>query len=110
MKRLLMAALVFLSLEPLGCTLFFGNIGMVVEVTGTEGARYVGTIGGGDSIRTVEGTIPASIRIGFEKQARVALQKPGGGTMRVTVFHNGNFIKSEVTTATDGVVALSIRI
>lgn len=108
MKRLLMA--LGLAIASSSCTVFWGNVGLYLEITGTEGSRYLGSVGGTGSLRSVEGTIPATIQIGQEKQALVLLQKPGGGWMRVTLYNNGNFIKSEYTEATDGSVSLEVSI
>lgn len=108
MKRLFLA--LGLAIASSSCTVFWGNIGLYLEVTGTEGSRYVGSVGGTGALRSVEGTIPATIQIGQEKQALVSLQKPGGGWMRVTIYNNGNLIKTEYTEATDGTVSMEISI
>lgn len=78
-----------------------------IEVSGTSGTEFTGSIGGGGSSRTVEGTVPATYTVSGWPAVAV-IQKTGEyGFISVTIKKDGETLDTESTSASYGVVTVS---
>lgn len=78
-----------------------------IEVSGTSGTEFTGSIGGGSSSRTVEGTVPASYTVSGWPAVAVIQKTDEYGFISVTIKKDGETLDSESTSASYGVVTVS---
>jgi len=76
----------------------------VVEVTGTAGTEFTGSVGGGGSTRTVDGTIPATYKIEGWPAVAVVQKMQETGSLIVTIKQGTKVLDSQITSAKYGVV------
>ncbi len=78
-----------------------------IELSGTSGTEFTGSIGGGGSSRTVEGTVPATYTVSGWPAVAVIQKTEEYGFISVTIKENGETLDSESTSASYGVVTVS---
>lgn len=78
----------------------------VIEITGTEGLQFSGSIGGGTNSRSIDGTAPSSYEVVGWSAVAVIQKKGVGGTLTVTIKEGGKELNSQTTTAEYGVVTV----
>lgn len=79
----------------------------VIEITGTSGLEFSGSIGGGGNSKTVEGSIPANYEISDWPAVAVIQKKGTSGTLTVTIKKNGRVLNTQTTNADYGVVSVT---
>jgi len=79
----------------------------VIEITGTNGLEFTGSIGGGANQRSVQGSIPATYEVNTWPAVAVIQKKEASGTLTVTMKKNDRVLNSQTTDADYGVVTVS---
>lgn len=79
----------------------------IIEVTGTSETEFTGSIGGGSSSRTVEGTVPATYTVSGWPAVAVIQKTEEYGFISVTIKKDGEVLDSQSTSASYGVVTVS---
>ena len=79
----------------------------VIEITGTSGLEFSGSIGGGTNHKTVQGTIPETYEVSDWPAVAVVQKKETYGTLTVTIKKNGRTLNSQTTYADYGIVTVS---
>lgn len=79
-----------------------------VEVEGTPGVRFEGTLGELPEARAITGVVPASFSLDMRRAVFVRVQKAAPeGTLTVRVLVNGSEVASAATTKPFGLVAIT---
>ncbi|MGH2454503.1 MAG: hypothetical protein ACRDF5_12245 [bacterium] len=79
-----------------------------VEVEGTPGVRFEGTLGELPEARTITGVVPASFSLEMRRAVFVRVQKAAPeGTLTVRLLVNGTEVASAATTKPFGLVAIT---
>lgn len=80
-----------------------------LEVLGTQGTPFDGSIGVDGASRSIEGTIPETYQVGTGDVCACVLQKDTNNSnlMILRLYRNNSFIVEERTTAGYGVVTVS---
>jgi len=79
----------------------------IIEVTGTNGLEFSGSIGGGANQKSVQGSIPATYEVSDWPAVAVIQKKEASGTLTVTMKKNDRVLNSQTTDADYGVVTVS---
>ena len=79
----------------------------IIEITGTEGLEFSGSIGGGTNSKSIEGSIPATYEVSDWPAVAVIQKKETSGTLTVTIKKNGRILNTQTTSASYGVVTVS---
>ena len=78
-----------------------------IEISGTSGIGFSGSVGGGSTSRTVDGTVPTTYTVYGWPAVAVIQNTKDYGTITVTIKENGETIKTETTRASYGIVTVS---
>ncbi len=78
-----------------------------IEISGTSGTEFTGSIGGGGSSRTIEGTVPATYTVSDWPAVAVIQKTEEYGFISVTIKEDGEILDSESTSASYGIVTVS---
>lgn len=79
----------------------------VIDITGTDGLEFSGSIGGGTNSRTIDGSIPATYEVSDWPAVAVIQKKDAYGTLTVTITKKGKVLNTQTTTADYGAVSVS---
>ncbi len=83
------------------------NTSYIVEVTGTQGLDFSGSLGGGGSTTTVDGRVPSTYTIRGWPAVAVMQKSDEYGTLTVTIKKDDKILDRQTTTAQYGVVTVS---
>ena len=83
------------------------NSKYVVEVTGTDGVEFTGSLNGAGNSNSVEGTVPQTYEVIGWPAAAVMQKKGETGTLTVTISKNDKILNTQSTSAAFGVVTVS---
>ena len=114
------AAVLFLSLPLTGCTVALvpehqeippEGIDLVIEVSGSPGVTYQGSLGTGSVNKSIEGQVPAEFTVKTAVAAVVSVTKEQeAGDLTVRVLRGGQEVARRTTTAPFGTVTVVYRI
>lgn len=79
----------------------------IIEVTGTGGLEFTGSIGGGANQKSIQGSVPANYEVSDWPAVAVIQKKGTSGTLTVTITKNGRVLNTQTTDADYGVVTVS---
>jgi len=80
----------------------------IIEITGTDGLEFSGSIGGGGSSKTVDGEIPTTYEVSdWPAVAVIQKKEASGGVLTVTMKKNGRVLDSQTTDADYGLVTVN---
>ena len=79
----------------------------IIEISGTNGLQFSGSIGGAGNSRTIEGNVPATYKVIGWPAVAVIQKKEELGTLIVSIKENNKLLNSQSTTAAYGVVTVS---
>ena len=79
----------------------------IVEVTGTNGLQFSGSLGGGGESRSIDGEVPSTYTIEGWPAVAVIQKKQESGKLVVTIKRGTDLLSTQETTAAYGVVTVS---
>ena len=114
------AAILLPSLLLTGCTVALvpehqelppSGIDLVIEVSGTPGVTYQGSLGTGSVNKSIEGQVPAEFTVHTAVAAVVSVTKEQeAGDLTVRVLRGGQEVARRTTTAPFGNVTVVYRV
>ena len=78
-----------------------------IEITGTEGLEFQGSIGSGSNQKSIQGTVPQTYEVSDWPTVAVIQKKTTKGDLTVTIKKNGKVINSQTTNADYGLVTVT---
>ena len=79
----------------------------IIEITGTDGLEFTGSIGGGANQKTVQGMVPKTFEVSDWPAVAVIQKRGTKGTLTVTIKKNDKILNTQMTDADYGVVTVS---
>lgn len=80
-----------------------------IEISGTFGTEFTGSISGGGSSRTIEGNVPANYTVQGWPAVAVIQKTEEYGYLSVTIKKEGKTLDTQSTSASYGVVTASSK-
>jgi len=78
-----------------------------IEILGTEGIEFSGSIGGGGNSRSIDGSVPSIYTVEGWPAVAVIQKKGASGTLKVIMKKGDKILNEQETSAAYGVVTVS---
>lgn len=105
MKKIYCVLFISFLLILTGCSSSY-----TIEISGTPGVEFTGSLNGGGNSQTIEGsilTVPRTYQIEGWPAAAVIQNKGDWGTLTVTIKKDGKVLNTQTTTAAYGIATVS---